>query len=150
MTSLLPTSKRTILLYGTLTAFLVFSIVYLILPPQLKLSYLIGYPHLAKAEPQGTWVNMTCPQCEFQLEGIVIYTSQHIDAPWRVAFYCRHEDIFWIYDFPGGIGYARWYGPFKAYWKITSTAAISVTIISGVTIVSMIIRDKGSVKRYLH
>jgi hypothetical protein len=132
--------KRTILLYGTLAAFLVLSVVYLLLPSRLKLSYVIDSVHVAKMEPQGTWVSMTCPQCGSQLERIVIYTSEYTDAAWRFAFYCGQEDVFWVYDFPGGTSESRVYGPFNAYWKITDAAAIGIIIICSVTLVLMIAR----------
>jgi hypothetical protein len=140
-------SQRRMLFYGTFTTFIVLSTVYLLLPSQLKLSYIIDNTHIAKIEPQGTWLNMTCPQCKSKLEKIGIYTSEDTDAAWRVAFYCRQDDIFWVYDFPGGISESRWYGPFSAYWKITDTAAIGIIIISSVIIVLMVTRDKGYMKR---
>jgi hypothetical protein len=145
MVSLMPRCKKT-LLYGALTVFLVLSMVYVLLPARLKLFYVIDDTYIAKVGPQGTLVNMTCPLCKSQLEEIVIYTSQHIDGGWRYAFYCRQEDIFWVYDFAGGISYPTWYGPFSAYWKITDTAAISIAIISSVILVLMVTRDKGRPK----
>lgn len=143
--------KKKILLYGILTVVLVVSMAYLLLPPRLKLSYVIDEAHLAKTEPQGTWSNMTCPQCGSQLEEIVIIPAdpQIMDKPWRVACYCRQEDIFWVYDFPGGISYSRWYGPFDAHLRLTNAVAISIVIISGVALVLLAIRDRGLMKRYL-
>jgi len=31
--------------------------------------------------------------------------------PWRKAYYCAKEDVFWVWDAPDG-GRAVWYGPF--------------------------------------
>jgi len=90
---------------------------------------------------------MTCPQCKSPLEKIVIYTSEHTDAAWRFAFYCRQDDIFWVYDFPGGISESRWYGPFNAYWKITNATDIGIIIISCLIIVVMVNRDKRYMKK---
>jgi len=142
-------SKRRIILYGTPAIVLVISTVYLLLPPQLKLSYVLDDIHLAETEPQGTWSNLTCPQCGSQLEEIGIKPSHKVDAAWRYAYYCRQEDVFWVFDFLGGIGYARWYGPFNAHWKLTNTVAFTIVVISGVAIVVLTIRDRGLVKRYL-
>jgi hypothetical protein len=87
--------KKKMLLYSTFITFLFLSMVYPLLPSRLKLSYLIDNTHVAEKEPQGTWLNMTCPQCKSPLEKIVIYNSEHTDAAWRFAFYCRRDDIFW-------------------------------------------------------
>ena len=126
------------------------STVYLLFPHQLKLSYVIDDAHLSEVDLQGTWSNMTCPQCGSQLEGIVIDPDdpQMIDEAWRFAYYCRQEDIFWVCNFPGGISSPRWYGPFNAYWKSTNPVAISIVIISGVALVLLAIRDKGLMKGY--
>ena len=95
--------KKRILLYGIPAVVLVISTAYLLLPPQLKLFYVLDDAHLAEAEPQGTFSNMTCPQCGSQLESIVIdpQDPQAIDEPWRTAVYCTQEDIFWVEDMPG-------------------------------------------------
>ncbi len=144
-------SKRRTILYGTPAIVLVISTVYLLLPPQLKLSYVLDDIHLVETEPQGTWSNSTCTQCGCKLERMVIDpVDSHIsDESWRFAAYCRQEDVFWVYDFPGGIGYARWYGPFNAHWKLTNTVAFTIVVISGVAIVLLAIRDRGLMKRYL-
>jgi len=139
--------KKRMLLYSTFITLLVLSTVYLLLPPQLKLSYIIDDTHIVKIEPKGTWLNITCPQCKSQMEKIVIYTSEHTDAALRFAFYCRQDDIFWVYDFPGGISESRWYGPFNAYWKITNTTDVCIIIISSFIIVLMVIKDKSNIKK---
>lgn len=142
--------KKRLVLYGILTAVLVFSTVYLLLPPQTKLSYVLDDAHLAEAEPQGTWSNMTCPQCGSKLERIVIDPAdpQIMDEPWRYAAYCRQEDIFWVAEMPG-FYFAGWYGPFNAHWKLTNAVAFTIVIICGVAIVLLVIRDRGLMKRYL-
>lgn len=142
----MSTSKKRILSYGIVTAVLVISTAYLLLPPQLKLSYVLDDAHLAEVEPQGTWRNMTCPQCESQLEEIVMLRSdtpiQKLDSPWRYACYCRYEDIFWVFDFPGGVSFPRWYGPFNAYWKLTNIVASSLVTISCVALVLLVTKEK--------
>ena len=141
--------KKRILLYGVPTVVLTISALYLLLPPQLKLSYVIDDAHLAEASPQGTWSNMTCPQCMSQLERIVLDPPDPLmtDEPWRYAYYCRQEDIFWVADMPG-MYFAGWYGPFKANLRLTNTVAVCLVIISGVALVLLAIRDKGLMKRY--
>jgi len=136
------TSKKIILFYGLLTAVIAISMSYLLLPPQLKLSYVLDDAHLAETEPQGWWGHMICPQCGSTLERIVIIEmeQQCCDFPWRDAYYCRQEDIFWVADCPG-IVFAGWYGPFNAYWKLPKIVASSSIIISGVALVLLAMRD---------
>jgi len=149
MTFSMLLDKKRILLYGTLAIILVISTAYLLLPPQLKLSYVVDDAHLAEVEPQGTWSNMTCPQCGSQLERIVIDPdSQMPDDAWRYAYYCRREDIFWIADCPG-FYFAGWYGPFDAHLRLTNTVAIGLVIVSGVALILLAIREKVLVKTYL-
>ncbi len=142
-------SKKRILLYGIPTLALVISTVYLLLPSQLKLSYVLDDVYLAETEPQGTWSNLTCPQCGSQLEEIGIRPSHKVDEAWRYVYYCRQEDIFWVWDFPGGIGSPSWYGPFNAHWKLTNAVAFTIVIICGVAIVLLAIRDRSLMKRHL-
>jgi len=125
------------LLSGILAVVLVTSIACLLFPSKLKISYAIDGVHLAEAEPQGTWENMICPQCGSRLERIVIDPDdpQIEDDAWRFACYCRHEDIFWVSDFPGGISPPKWHGPFDAHWRLTNVFATAILIISGVALV---------------
>jgi len=142
--------KKRILLYGIPAIILVISTAYLLLPPQLKLSYVVDGTHLAEAEPQGTWSNMTCPQCGSQLERIVIDPDdpQMIDDAWRYAAYCRQEDLFWVADMPG-FYFAGWYGPFDAHlFGLKNTVAMYIVVISGVSLILLAIRDKGLMKRF--
>lgn len=122
---------------------IVVSALYLLLPPRLKLFYNLDAAHLAEKDPSGTWGNMTCPQCGSQLEGIILDPDdpQMLDEPWRFAYYCRQEDIFWVADMPGWY-FAGWYGPFDAYWKTRNTAATSFLIISGIALVLVAIKDQ--------
>jgi len=138
----MPLSRKRILSYGILTVVFIISMSYLILPSQLKLFYVIDDAHRAEAEPQGTWPNMTCPQCGSQLEQIVIVPPkpQTVDTPWRYAYYCRHEEEFWVADMPG-LYFAGWYGPFDAHWRLTNTVATSILIISGATLVLLAIKQ---------
>jgi len=50
------------------------------------------------------------------------------------------EDIFWIHDYPGGIGEARWYGPFKGHLKWTNSLTICGATISGIALVLIALR----------
>ena len=141
--------KKKMLLYGILAAVLVISTAYLLLPPQLKLFYVLDDAHLAEAKPQGIGSNMTCPQCGSQLERIVIDPSdpRMADEPWRYAYYCREEDVFWVADMPG-LYFAGWYGPFDAHlFGLRNTVAMYLVIISGVALILLAIRDKGLMKR---
>jgi len=135
--------KTRILLYGIPTLVLVISTAYLSLPPQLKLFYFLDEAHLAEVEPNGTWLNLTCPVCGSRLEGIVIDPSDKVDGASRYVYYCANEDAFWVWYFPGGMGYARWYGPFSAYWKLTNAVATGTVIISCVALVLLAVRDKN-------
>jgi len=135
--------KKKMLLYGILTAVLVISTAYLLFPPQLKLFYVIDDAHLSEVEPQGTWSNLTCPLCGSQVEEIVIDPSGKLGDPWRYAYYCRQENVFWVWDFPGGMSSPRWYGPFNAYWKLTNAVAFGIVVISGVALFLLVIRDKA-------
>lgn len=137
--------KKRIILYGVLAVVLVVSAAYLLLPNQLKLSYVIDDAHLSEVEPQGTWANMTCPQCGSKLEEIVI--GIYIDAG-SFAYYCREEDIFWVCFSSTNFNVTRWYGPFNAYWKLTNAVAISGVIISGVALVLLAIKDKDLIRGY--
>jgi len=139
------TDKKRKLTYGVLVSVLVISAAYLLFPPQLKLSYVIDDAHVAHAEPQGTWDGMICPQCGSRLERIVIYSDdpQMEDEALRFAYYCRHEDVFWVWNFPGGISSSSWYGPFDAYWKLTNTVATGIVIFSCVALVLLVVRSKG-------
>jgi len=143
--------KKRVLIYALPSIILVASAFYLLLPPQLKLSYVLDAAHLAEKDPEGTWGNMTCPQCGSELERIILDPDdpQMQDEPWRFAYYCRQEDIFWVADMPGWY-FAGWYGPFNAFWKIRNTTAISIIIISGVGLVLVAIMDRGLMKRYFH
>lgn len=142
------TDKKRILLYGVLTAALVIYMAYLLFPPQRKLFYIIDDDHFTEAQPQGTWSNMTCPQCGSQLEQIVIDPAdpQKCDDSWRFAYYCREEDLFWVADMPG-IFFAGWYGPFDAHLRLTNAIAIFILISSGAALVLLFIGDKGLSKR---
>jgi len=143
--------RKRILLYGLLVAVLLISIIYLLLPSGLKLFYVLDTAYLAETEPQGTIRNMTCPQCGLQLERIVIDPSepQIMDEPWRDAYYCVGEDIFWVADCPG-LFFAGWYGPFDAhFFGLRDTIAGGLVIISGVVLVVLAMRDRGLMKRKL-
>lgn len=124
------------LLYGALVAILVGCTVYVLLPIKLKLSYILDDAHLTTEQPEGTFGNMTCPHDGSELAQIVIiHYPDAVDAPWRSAYYCGAEDIFWIYDYRGGIGKASWYGPFKAYLRWTNSLTICGAAISGIALV---------------
>ncbi len=149
MTFWMLLDKKRISLYGIPAIILVISTAYLLLPPQLRLSYDLDDSHRAEVEPQGTWSNMTCPQCGSQLERIVIDPdSQRPDDAWRYAYYCRRADIFWIADCPG-FYFAGWYGPFDAQLRLKNTVAIGLAIVSGVALVLLAFRDKVLAKTYL-
>lgn len=140
--------KKRVFLYGLPSMVLAISAFYLLLPPQLKLSYALHDTHLAETEPEGTWENMTCPQCGSKLEAIVIDPDdpQMQDEPWRFAYYCRQEDMFWIADMPG-FYFAGWYGPFDAHWRLTNTVAVIISIISVIALFLLALKDIGLMKR---
>jgi hypothetical protein len=128
---------KKILLFGILIAVFASSVVYLVLPPQMKLYYVLDDVHLAKVWPSGTSSNMTCPVCMSKMRQIVIDPDKPLvrDAGWRYAFYCEQDDLFWIVNFPGGISFTQWYGPFNAHWKLANILTISTSIISGTSVV---------------
>lgn len=130
------------LLYGVLVAILVGCTVYVLLPLKLKLYYILDNAHLATEHPEGTFGGMTCPHDDSELTQIVLinYRPDVKDAAWRFAFYCVTEDIFWICDYPGGIGEASWYGPFKAHLRWTNLLAICGATISGTALVLIVFR----------
>jgi len=148
MTFSMLVGKKRILLYGIPALIFVIAIAFLLFPAQLKLFYVLDEVHRARVEPTGTWVNMTCPECGRQLERIVIDPDNPLmaDDAWRYAYYCGQEDIFWVADCAGWY-FVGWYGPFNAFWKLTNTTAISIVIISGVTLVLLGVSHKGSMKR---
>jgi len=76
--------------------------------------YILDDAHLAEEEPHGTFSNMSCPHDGLKLDEIVIFSFPGLwDAPWRIALYCRQENIFWIWDCNGWT--ASCYGPFDGY-----------------------------------
>ena len=135
-------NKKEVLLYGALVATLIGCTVYVLLPFKLKLSYILDDAHLATELPEGTFANMICPNdgSELTQTAIIRYSSDVTDAPWRFAYYCGVEDIFWICNYPGGIGEARWYGPFNAYVKWTNLLAICGAAISGTALLLIALR----------
>jgi len=143
MVFLKPIGIRKILPRGILIVFFDISAVYLLLLPQQKLFYFIDDYHLARVEPKGTWSNMTCPLCGLQMEQIVIdsHDPQTADDPWRYAYYCEQEDLFWVADMPGWY-FAGWYGPYNAYWKLTNAIATFIVVVSSVSIIVLTMRTR--------
>jgi len=128
--------KKEMLLYGALVATLVGCTVYVLLPPKLKLYYILDDAHLATEPPEGTFVNMTCPHDGSELAQIVIiHYLNGADLPWRSAYYCEVEDIFWICDYRGGIDKISWYGAFKGYLGWTNSLTMCGAVISGIALV---------------
>ena len=79
---------------------------------------------------------MTCPHDRSELTQIVlIYYPDVVDAPWRAAYYCKLEDLFWIYDYRGGIDKISWYEPFKGYLRWTNPLMICGAAISGMALI---------------
>lgn len=122
-------NKRTFLLFAVLGTVLIACIVYIALPLSLKLAYVLDEAHLATIRPEGNFANMTCPYDGSTLTQIVILQEEGADAPWRGAYVCEVEGIFWICDYQGGIGKIHWYGPFEATWgEANLLAAIGVAL----------------------
>jgi hypothetical protein len=65
-------------------------------------------------KPHGTWGNMNSPDNNSELEQIVIDPDDPnmMDEPWRVAYYSKTENVFWIADMPGFE--VNWYGPYPS------------------------------------
>lgn len=135
-------NKKEVLLYGALTAALIGCTVYVLLPFKLKLSYILDDAHLATELPKGTFARMICPNDGSELtQTVIIHSFSDVrDAAWRVVYYCGVEDIFWICNYPGGIGEARWYGPFNAYLRWTNLSAICSAALSGTALVLIALR----------
>jgi hypothetical protein len=140
--------KRKTVVYVTLISFLVVSAVYLVSPPQLKLFYVLDYLHLSRVDPQSIMdgPSLVCPLCGSILDRIVIGPDdpRMADEGWRCAYYCSHEDLFWVFYFPSGMALAQWYGPFNAYWKLTNAIAMLVFAICCVTIFLLAMRKSHS------
>lgn len=138
-------NKRRLLLLLLFLA-LALSLAYLLLPVQSRLFYALDDVHHARVEPQGNWSDMVCPLCGMKLERIVIDPAepQVVDEPWRYAYYCQRDDLFWVASYPGGISSLVWYGPFNAYWRLTNAIAISISVICSVSIIVTIARRKSS------
>jgi len=133
--------KKEVLLYGVLVAILVGCTLYVLLPSKLKLYYILDNAHLATERPDGTFRSMLCPHDDSELAQIaIIHHSNIVDAPWRYAFYCEIEDIFWINNYQGGISEARWYGPFKGHLKWTNSLTICGSTLSGIALVLIVLK----------
>jgi len=91
--------RKETLLYGILIIIIVVCMVYLLLPPLLKLSYVLDDAHLASIHPEGVFPSFTCPLDGSELRQMVIISRSVLNVAWeRSAFYCEVEDIFWIYE----------------------------------------------------
>lgn len=113
--------------------------VYLMLPRSLKLIYALDSTHLATIRPEGTFANMTCPYDGSTLTQVVIIGEEEgADVPWRAAYICETENIFWIVDYRGGVGKTLWYGPFDASWNKTNILAAVGAVISGTALIVVI------------
>ncbi len=132
-------NKKTLILTAILGLLLVTCVVYLILPRSLKLVYVLDSDHLASIVPEGTFVNMTCPYDDSTLTRLVLIEEEGgADAPWRAAFICENENIFWIANYRGGVDKILWYGPFDASYDAANIIASVGAAISGVTLIAVI------------
>jgi hypothetical protein len=131
-------NRKALMLSAILGTTLTACVVYLILPLSLKLVYVLDVAHLAVILPEGTFANMTCPYDGSTLTRIVIIQEEGADFPWRAAYVCETESIFWIADYRGAVGKIPWYGPFETSWNKTNLLATIGAVISGTFLIAVL------------
>lgn len=115
-------------------------IIYLVLPRSLKLIHTLDLVHQATIHPEGTFTSMANPYDGSILTRIVIIQEEGgADVPWRAAYICEKEDIFWIIDSRGGFNKILWYGSFDASWDKTNVLATIGAVISCIATMIVIV-----------
>lgn len=127
--------RKETLFYGIFIVIIVACMVYLLLPPLLKLSYVLDDAHLASIHPVGVFPSFTCPQDGSKLRQISIISRSVLNVAWeKSAFYCEVEDIFWIYEVRGEDPEINFWGPFEGNLRTPNLLASSLMVLTGIAL----------------